>query len=104
VLLNYGNGTFTSQVQYSTGSSPFGVAVGDFNYDSNLDIVTANNGASSVSVLLGYGNGTFNSQLGFAIGNSARDVGVGDFNGDSKLDIVTANFGDATTSVLINAC
>src|SRR5438552_5967063 len=38
---------------YSTGAQPRAVAVGDFNGDGRLDLVTANAGANSVSILLG---------------------------------------------------
>jgi Bacterial Ig-like domain (group 3)/FG-GAP-like repeat len=43
VLLGKGNGTFQSPTSYgSGGSTPFGVAVGDFNGDGKPDIVAAN--------------------------------------------------------------
>ena len=41
VLLGCVNGTFFSQLTYSTGDSsePFDLAIGDFNNDSRLDVV-----------------------------------------------------------------
>ena len=48
---------------------PIGVAVGDFNGDGHLDIVTANSTDSTVSVLLGTGSGSFQPQATFAVGS-----------------------------------
>jgi hypothetical protein len=52
VLLNAGNGTFSNQTSYSTGSNPYGLALVDVNGDNLPDIIVANSGSSSVSVLL----------------------------------------------------
>ncbi|CAF4917412.1 unnamed protein product, partial [Rotaria sp. Silwood2] len=48
VLIGHGNGSFTDQTTYSTGSEPRSVAVGDFNNDARLDIVVANSGNNNV--------------------------------------------------------
>ena len=65
VLLNQGGRTFAT-AQESTVSpsadiamSPEAVAVGDFNGDGKLDVVTPNILDDSVTVLLGNGDGTF---------------------------------------------
>ena len=72
---------------YPVGETPYAVAVGDFNGDGKLDIVTANL-SSTVSVLLGKGGGTFQVQPPIPVGGNPEAVAVGDFNGDGKLDIV----------------
>lgn len=55
VLLGNGDGTFartTHLNSFATGRSPYDVAVGDFNRDGRIDLVTANFVDQSVSVLL----------------------------------------------------
>jgi hypothetical protein len=99
ILLGNGNGTFQAAQSFATGNGPGSVAVGDFNGDGKLDIVTAN--ANDVSVLLGNGNGTFQAPISVSLPGefppgytgttpSAQrplSVAVGDFNGDGKLDL-----------------
>jgi hypothetical protein len=105
VFLGYGNGSFFSQATYSTdpGSVPYSVALGDFNNDSRLDIVVANNGANNVGVFLGYGDGTFSTQVTYSTesGSGPSSVAVGDFNNDNRLDIVVANTGTNNLGVFL---
>ena len=99
--------TFAPQVTFAVGSGPTWVAVGDFNGDGRPDVVTANNGAGTVSVLLnttpaGATAPTFAPQVTFAVGTDPFSVAVGDFNGDGRPDLAVANFGSSTVSVLLN--
>src|SRR5262249_56818199 len=52
MLLNKGNGTFSSAGAFSTTWNPDSVAIGDFNGDFKLDLVTASASGDTVSVLL----------------------------------------------------
>ena len=79
---------------YTAGSSPHGVAVGDFNNDGIPDLVSANYGSNSVSILLGSSNGTFQTAQSFTAGSFPIGVAVGDFNGDGNLDVAVANNGN----------
>ena len=107
VLLGYGNGSFANQALYSTGSSPYSrpainsVTVGDFNNDTQLDVVVVNPSNASVSILLGYGNGSFATQVRYPTGSLPSSVAVGDFNNDTQLDIVVANSNDNNVGVLL---
>jgi hypothetical protein len=100
VRLGNGDGTFGSAVNSAVGHSPTSVAVGDFNGDGKLDLVTGdyNYGGTTtdVTVLLGNGNGSFQtpasidlSYPGFGLG--VASVAVGDFNADGKLDLLAAS-------------
>jgi len=76
------------------------VAVGDFDADGTLDVVTANHDNGTVSVLPGKGKGTFRAASSYHVGTGPLSVAVGDVNNDGVGDIVTANNGDGTISVL----
>jgi hypothetical protein len=106
VLLNSGNGMFTAQTTYSTGtgSSPHVVAVVDVNGDSKPDIIVANYGTNNVGVLLNSGNGTFTAPMTYATGtgSSPNGLAVVDVNRDGKPDIIVANEGTNNVGVLLN--
>ncbi|CAF1006875.1 unnamed protein product [Adineta steineri] len=106
IFLNHGDGTFATQVTYTTGSgsTPYGIAVADFNGDGKIDVVTANYRANSITILLNNGDGTFPTQVIYTTGSGTLPIGVtvGDFNGDGKIDIVTANGGTNNIGVFIN--
>ena len=74
---------------------------GDFNGDGRLDLATATEGSSAVTVLLGNGDGTFQNAGSFSTGGVGIQVlTVGDFFGDGRLDLVAANGGGSGVSIL----
>ena len=95
VSLGYGNGSFASQITYSTDSyySFLWIAIGDMNSDNHLDIIVGNAGGYSLRIFFGYGNGTFTNQtaVSTSVSSSVSALAVGDFNNDGKLDIVIAS-------------
>jgi len=105
VLLGNGDGTFTPAPgsPIAVGTSPYGVAVADFNGDGKPDLAICNSGSNSVSVLLGNGDGTFTAAPGspVSVGSGPFAEAVGDFNGDGKPDLAVANYNDSTVSVLL---
>ena len=106
VFLGYVSESFLSAPAYSTGfsSRPTSIAVGDFDNDTRLDVVVANNGTDNVMVLFGSGYGTFVSQTTYSTGNGSHPcwVAVGDFNNDSRLDIVVANSGTNNVGIFLS--
>lgn len=106
VLLGNGDGTFNAATNFTAGDSPEKIAVGDFNGDDNLDIVTANSDSNDVSLLLGDGVGGFGDATNFGLGDEGEvanpyDIKTVDFNGDGILDVATSNYGLDTVSVLL---
>lgn len=89
---------FGAATNYPVGTSPAGIAVGDFNGDGKPDVAVANTGSGNVSILLGKGDGTFLSAVNFSAGNNPTTVAVGDFNGDGKLDLVLFQPGNPLTA------
>jgi hypothetical protein len=77
----------------------FRMAVGDFNGDGILDLVTSN-ADSTVSVLLGNGDGTLQPPINTVIGAYGSLV-VGDFNGDRHLDIALVGYDSGMVTVLL---
>jgi hypothetical protein len=101
VLLGKGDGSFQPNHQIlSVGEPPLSVAVGDFDGNGALDLVTANSGGT-LSVLLGNGNGTFQPRTDLTVVGVPRAVAVGDFNGDGRLDVAAASQLTNTVSVLL---
>jgi hypothetical protein len=76
-------------------------AVGDFNGDGKLDVVTTNPNGATVGVRLGNGDGTFAAAVNYGTGTNPSAVLVTDVNKDGGLDLVVANSGSNTVSVLL---
>ena len=98
ILLGKGDGSFQPAVSYSAGQLGGGatnLAVGDFNKDGRLDILTSINGSlglgSSVSLLLGKGDGTFLPASLVTVDQLSGQLAVADFNGDGNPDWVAGN-------------
>jgi hypothetical protein len=94
--------SFAAAKSYRTGNLPL-LRIADLNGDGKPDLVTANDGANTVSVLLNAGDGRFPSRHDFATGRGPVQLAVADLNGDGKPDLLTGNFKDGTVSVLLNS-
>ena len=107
VLAGDGKGGFTplkgSPFPVDVRPHTHGVAVGDFNSDGNLDLVTDSWGNNQLAVLFGNSEHGFNKQLKYInVGKHPyQRIRVADLNKDGKLDIVTTNLDGNNTTILL---
>ena len=102
---------FAAKVDATTGAGPAGTAAADLDGDGKVDLVSANQFASTVSVLRNTstsGSVNFAARIDLAVGQQPGRVAIADIDGDGKADIVVANrgmgfpFGSSSISVLRN--
>ncbi|MFI3155793.1 MAG: VCBS repeat-containing protein [Methylococcaceae bacterium] len=93
VLRGKGDGSFNAKKNYTVGTFPWGLQIGDLDRDGVPDIVSANYLSSTVSVLFGKSAGGFKAKVDWPTSYLPRDVRIGDLNRDGKPDLITANYG-----------
>jgi hypothetical protein len=95
VLLGVGDGSFSAPIIGNTAMDrPINSeAVGDFNGDGKLDLVTCDNAYGEIQVLPGDGRGKLNPSgyIRNAANAHAVSMVTGDLNADGKLDLVMAS-------------
>ncbi|HEX3070432.1 MAG TPA: FG-GAP-like repeat-containing protein, partial [Thermoanaerobaculia bacterium] len=92
---------FSPATNFSAGSAPYSVAIGDFTGDGKSDLAVADSFSNNVLILLGTGTGTFGAATNFSVGTIPFSVAIGDFNGDGKSDLAVANEHSNNVSILL---
>src|SRR4051794_13195588 len=88
---------FGAPTSFTLGTTPNGVATGDFNADGDPDIAIATN--SGIAILTGSVGGAFSGPTNIAVSGGASAIAVGDFNPDvdSDPDLVVVGNGGVST-------
>ncbi len=101
VFLGNGTGNLGSPTEFSVGAGGIkttAVAIGQFNFDSNLDVCVTAAAVDSVFVVLGIGNGTFGASTGHFTVNNPTSLQVSDLNGDGVSDVLVSSSYDEGSS------
>ncbi|CAF0849676.1 unnamed protein product [Adineta ricciae] len=92
IFLGLGNGTFSTQMTYSTGqnSNPWSLRVHDIDQDDCLDIIVTNSWSNTIGIFLGLCDGTFSTQMSFytAYNSGPEAFAIADFDNDTQWDVV----------------
>lgn len=92
--------SFNTPVSYPSGGDPHDVAVGDFDADGNLDLVSTLHTPPRLSILTGNGDGTYGAAqyTNLAVGVVPQGVLAPDLDADGLADVVVVS---STTGQLI---
>ena len=91
---NTGSISFAGKADFGVGTDPIRIAIGDLDGDGKLDIVTANNGGSNVSVLRNTsapGSLSFATNADFTALAGPTSIVMGDLDADGLPDLVVTD-------------
>ena len=106
ILFNNGSAVFTEtevvlEPQFFFGASPFAALAGDFDNDSDDDLLVTDGGAPTM-LLLRNEEGTLALETSVALGFGQGQLTAGDLDGDQLLDFVSTTFGGTGVSAVFN--
>ena len=92
ILLGNGDATFSPGGFFGVGSGPTKIETGDFNEDTETDLVVLDAGSDELSILLGNGDGTFQPEVRYGTGQLfvSANVIVVDVDDDGHQDLVVS--------------
>ena len=94
--------SFAAQSNYTTGTDPVGVAVGDIDGDGLLEIAVVNNTAITASVLHNTsspGSISFAAKEDFATNGGSLGIAIDDLDGDGKNDLAVTSQSSSRVTV-----
>lgn len=108
-----GLNSFATKVDFTTGTNPQGIAIGDLDGDGKVDLAVANSNSiiggdltRTISVLRNtttigeISASSFAPKVDFSVGINPISIVIADFDGDSKPDLAVTNNNSNTISVL----
>jgi hypothetical protein len=101
-------GNFHTKQDFTTGSNPQSIAIGDLDGDGKPDLVVANYDANTISLFHNTStigsltSSSFASKVDFATGTNPSAIAITDLDGDGKLDLAVTNLSSNTVSVFHN--
>ncbi|MCB9872746.1 MAG: Ig-like domain-containing protein [Planctomycetaceae bacterium] len=104
VLLQQSDGSFAAPVSYDlpgTLANPHALMIEDVTGDDVLDVLTANDSNSSVTVYRGDGTGGLFNRTDIPVDGDPKVLAVEDVDGNDTLDIITANSGTNSIAVIL---
>ncbi|MCA6393077.1 MAG: VCBS repeat-containing protein, partial [Cytophagales bacterium] len=97
--------SYAAKVDFTTGSFPYSVSIGDLDGDGKADLALANEGSNTVSVFRNTGSAgtiSYAAKVDFTTGFAPYSVSIGDLDGDGKADLAVANGSGSSVSVFRN--
>lgn len=86
--------TFDTTSLTTSGSTPNGICLADFNGDGARDMAYALLSSGRIGLRMGRGDGSFADETTFATGEAPYDVAAADFNRDGAADLVVSDLND----------
>jgi hypothetical protein len=102
VLLNDGQGAFTTAARWHAGDGPWDLAANDLDGDGDCDLASVTSFNNRVHVMFNDGAGGFPTKSGVQSISFPLGVGLGDLDGDGDLEVLSANFNGASIGVYEN--
>ena len=100
--------SFESKIDYTVGSGPTGIKVGDLNDDNKPEIIVANHYSNCISILENISSkgvvnsSSFSTKVDFITDSAPMNIIIHDIDGDKKSDIVVSNFSANSVTMLNN--
>jgi hypothetical protein len=102
--------SFAPKVDINTGTSPYGVAIGDLDGDGKPDLAVTNSTGNTVSLFRNTSTigsislASFGSRVDINTGNTPQNLAIYDINGDGKPEIIVLNVISNNIYVFGNSC